>query len=301
MQLFQKKILLIFYLLTTISTTAFADGGLIAFYKLGTHKGSISDIELKIEQALKADSFKIIGNYHPAKDKDLLVIAFTRTDLVNLTLKIGDRGVMASIMRIGLIQRNDSVEISLLNPEYIFYAYLRDDSKRHEIELNQISLDIKIALFKISTEFKPFITSSLTERELKEFRFLVRNPSFDDVIELVRFRSFKHGVETIRKNLQARKDGTYKVYEMVFNDRKIAIFGIGLHDLRKGEANFLMKLGKSHLAALPYELVLIGNSATILHGKYRFPLYWSDLSMTEYRKIYKTPRDIEETMKAITR
>ncbi len=88
---------------------------------------------------------------------------------------------------------------------------------------------------------------------------------------------------------------------MVFKDSKIALFGIGLHDIRKGEANFLGKLGKSHLAALPYELVLINNTATILHGKYRFPLYWSDLSMLEYRKIYKTPRDIVETMKAITR
>jgi hypothetical protein len=280
---------------------AFADGGLVAFYKLGTHKGSIDEVKIKIENALKADSFEVIGSYHPAKDNNLLVITYTRQDLIDLTLKTGGRGVMAAVMRIGLIQKGNKVEVSLLNPEYLFYAYLRDDVKKHEIELNQISLDIKIALFKISSEFTPFITSSLTERELKEFRFLVRNPSFDDAIELIQFSSFENGVETIRKNLQARKDGAFKVYELVFKEREIAVFGIGLQDIRTGEANFLEKLGKSHLAALPYELVLIGNSATILHGKYRFPLYWSDLSMTEYRKIYKTPRDIEETMKALTR
>ncbi len=295
-----KTILSLSLFLTILSSRASADGGLVAFYKLGTQQGSISEVKDKIEEALNADSFVVIGSYHPAKDDNLLVITYTRKDLIDLTLKIGDRGIMAAVMRIGLVQKGNNVEISLLNPEYIFYAYLRDDAKKFEIELNQISLDIKSALFRISSEFKPFITSSLTERELKEFKFLVRNPSFDDAIELVEFSSFESGVETIRKNLQARKDGTFKVYEMVFKEHKIAIFGIGLLDIRKGEANFLEKLGKSHLAALPYELVLINTSATILHGKYRFPLYWSDLSMTEYRKIYKTPRDIEETMKAIT-
>jgi len=230
-----------------------------------------------------------------------MVITFTRQDLISLTLKIGNNSVIAGIMRIGLVQQNDSVEVSLLNPEYLFYAYLRDETKKYEIELNQISLDIKSALFEIGSEFKPFITSSLTEQELKEFRFLVHNPSFTDAIDVMDFKSFEEGVEIIQKNLQARKDETYKVYGMVFKDQKVAVFGIGLYDLRNGEAFFLDKLGKSHLAALPYELILVNKKATMLHGKYWFPLYWSDLSMSEYRKIYKTPRDIEETMKAITR
>jgi hypothetical protein len=128
----------------------------------------------------------------------------------------------------------------------------------------------------------------------------VRNPGFDDALVVMEFTTFEDGVEIIRKNLQARKDGSFKVYEIVIPEKKIAIFGIGLQDPRKGEANFLKLLGVSHLAALPYELILIDKNASILHGKYRFPLYWSDLSMTEYRKIYKTPRDIEETMKSIT-
>ncbi len=279
----------------------FADGGLVAFYKLGNQKGSIEDLESKISIALKSENFEIIGCYHPAKDTNLLVITFTRQDLIALTLKIGNNSIMAGIMRIGLIQTNDSVEISLLNPEYLFYAYLRDETQKFEIELNQISLDIKSSLFEIGNDFKPFITSSLTENELKEYRFLVHNPKFTDAVSIMEFDSFEHGVEIIQKNLQARKDETYKVYEMVFKDKKIAIFGIGLQDSRTGEANFLEKLGKSHLAALPYELVLVDKKATMLHGKFWFPLYWSDLSMSEYRKIYKTPRDIEETMKSITR
>jgi len=296
-----KKLITTYLFIFFANTLIFADGGLVAFYKLGTQHGTINDFQPKISEALTNEGFEIIGSYHPAKDDSLMVIAFTRKDLVDITLKIGDRAIMASIMRIGLVQKDSMVEISLLNPEYVFFAYLQDNAKKYEIELNQISLDIKMALIGIGDEFTPFITSSLTERELMEFKFLVRNPGFEDSIEVMKFSSFEQGVETIEKNLQARKDGTFKVYEMVFKQRKIAIFGIGLQDQRKGEASFLEKLGKSHLAALPYELVLIENTATILHGKFRFPLYWSDLSMSEYRKIYKTPRDIEETMKAITR
>jgi len=204
-------------------------------------------------------------------------------------------------MRIGLIRKGNKVEISLLNPEYIFYAYLRDATKKFEIELSQISLDIKIALRDISSEFVPYITSSLSDRELKEFRYLVRHPSFDDHITIKKFKTFEQGLKTIRTNLQARRAETIKVYELVYDKEKIALFGVGLLNKRKGEANFLSKLGESHLAALPYELILIDTTATILHGKYRFPLYWSDLTMKEYRLIYKTPRDIEETMKAITK
>ncbi len=294
------KISIITVIFTILHLNIYADGGLVAFYRLGLQKGSIQEIEKKINQALQTERFKILGSYHPAKDSNLLVIAFTRDDLLQIAQKFDERGIMAGIMRVGLIKNGNDVEISLLNPEYIFYAYLRDYAKKDEIELNQISLDVKMALADISTEFMPYVISSLSERELIEFRFLVRNPGYDDEIIVMEFESFETGLEIIQRNLQARKNGTYKVYEIVLKDKGVAIFGIGLQDPRKGEANFLNLLGVTHLAALPYELVLIGKKASILHGKYRFPLYWSDLSMNEYRKIYKTPRDIEETMKSIT-
>lgn len=280
---------------------SYADGGLVAFYKLGTIDGSIDSVKKEIYVLLKKDSFKVIGEYHPAKDTNLLVITFTNKELLDICKQIPERGIMAAVMRVGLISINGQVEISLLNPEYLFYAYLRDDMKKFEIRLNQISINIKIALFPISNGFVPYITSSLSERELKEFRFSVRNPSFDEPVLIKRFSNFDQAVNKIRENLQARKEGCIKVYELVDKEKKIAVFGIGLLDQRKGEAVFLPKLGESHLAALPYELVITDNIVNILHGKFRFPLFWSDLTMADYRRIYKSPRDVEELMKALTR
>jgi hypothetical protein len=294
-----KKIIF-FSVLFIFPINLLADGGLVAFYKLGLQEGTMNEVKEKINGALITQNFEIIGSYNPAKDTNLMVITFTRQDLIDITTKYDSRGLMACIMRVGLIRKNNEVEISLLNPEYIFYAYLKDDAKKVEIELNQISIDVKTALNEISTEFKPYVISSLTERELKEFKFLVRNPGFDDALTVMEFPDFESGLETIERNLQARKNGTFKVYQVLLKDKKVALYGIGLQDPTKGEANFLNLLGVTHLAALPYELILVDHKATILHGKFRFPLYWSDLTMTEYRKIYKTPRDIEETMKSIT-
>ncbi|MCF6240613.1 MAG: hypothetical protein L3J74_04620 [Bacteroidales bacterium] len=282
------------------SFSASAGGGLIAFYKLGSIKGNIKEVKTKIIHQLESNDFEILGSYSPMNNTDLQVIIFTNKQLENICQQIPDRGLMAAGMRVGLIAKNDSIEISLLNPEYIFYAYLRDYTKQFEIELNQISIDIKMALYPISNGFFPYITSSLSERELKEFRFTVRNPSFEEPVLIKQFSGFEEAVKTINENLQARKEGCIKVYELIDSAKQTAVFGVGLLDERRGETVFLPKLGISHIAALPYELAVSKGKVTILHGKYRFPLYWSDLTITEYRKIYKSPRDVEELMKALT-
>lgn len=301
MQMFKNIYTYLFIILFSYSFNASAGGGLIAFYKLGLQKGEITEVKSKIIKQLKQNNFEIIGEYSPMKDVNLKVIVFTNEQLKSICKQVPDGGIMASAMRVGLIARNDSVEVNLLNPEYIFYAYLRDATKKYEIELNQISIDIKMALYPISNGFLPYITSSLSERELKEFRFTVRNPSFSEPVLIKQFSGFKQAIKTIEDNLQARKEGCVKVYELIDNEKQIAVFGVGLLDERRGETVFLPKLGISHIAALPYELVVNGGTVNILHGKYRFPLYWSDLTMTEYRKIYKTPRDVEELMKALTK
>ncbi len=299
--MFKKKYFYSFLFLFLSSYSAFAGGGLIAFYKLGLLKGNIKEVKAQIINQLESNNFEIIGTYAPMNNTDLQVIVFTNKQLINICEQIPDRGLMAAGMRVGLIAMNDSVEISLLNPEYIFYAYLRDYTKQFEIELNQISIDIKMALYPVSNGFFPYITSSLSERELKEFRFTVRNPSFSEPVLIKQFANFNQAIKTIEDNLQARKEGCIKVYELIDSTKQTAVFGVGLLDDRRGESVFLPKLGISHIAALPYELVVNKGKVTILHGKYRFPLYWSDLTMTEYRKIYKSPRDVEELMKALTR
>ena len=89
------------------------------------------------------------------------------------------------------------------------------------------------------------------------------------------------------------------VYKLVYTSREVAVFGVGLQSKEDGESYFLPKIGEAHAAALPYEIILQGKTATMLHGKYRIALHWPELTMGTFMKIMSTPGDIEDTLEAL--
>lgn len=292
--------LITIYISLTAASGALADGALVAFYRVARLDKSMEEAEALVEKSLKDNDFEIAGSYHPGKEEKWNVIAFTRDDLLDITMNIGDQGALASVLRVGLLKRDGKIEVTLLNPSYLFYSYLRYNVGLYEEKLNQVQMDVMMALGNVGSLFTPFGAGSLTEVELKDFRYLSHMPSFDDMVKLREFSSFNQAVSTISRNLQAQREGTYKVYELVNRKNKVAVFGVGLRDERLGEDEFLKILGEDHLAALPYELIVEGKTARILHGRFRFPLYWSDLSMVDYRKINRPVRDIEYMMERLT-
>ena len=100
-------------------------------------------------------------------------------------------------------------------------------------------------------------------------------------------------------NLTAKKGKTVEVYRLVYTSEKVAVFGVGLQSTEDGEAHFLPKIGEAHVAALPYEIILQGTKATMLHGKYRIALHWPELTMGTFMKIMSTPGDIEDTLEEL--
>ncbi len=291
------------FVLTVFTLPAFADGGLNAYYKVGDFSGSMREAETAVKTALGTPEkpFKIIGTYNPAKDRKLTVIAFSRQDLIDICLKVGNKAILASVMKIGLRETApNKIEVSLLNPDYIFYAYLRESFEKYQIELSPISMDVRIALINIGHQFMPF-GGAAQVMELQRFRFAPSWPNFEEPVTIREFSSYDQAITTIEKNLRQRKSGATKVYGQVFRDKKLAIYGVGLTDQRMGESKFLPQLGKENLAALPYELVIDGKKAMILHARYRLPLFWVDKPLRTHQRLYKTPRDITEVMKTITK
>lgn len=303
----RTKIFFTFILFITLSLTftrSFSQGGVPPYYKLGHIDGNIAEVQSKIEQALTVYDFKILGSYNPARNPDMLVIAFAKNELNNILLEIGDRALMASALRVGIICKNDTCQTYLLNPDYLFYGYLRYHIEDYVLELNEISTSVKIALQQVSNTLKPVSGGTWSEDELKQFKILVNYPGFEDEIVLNEFSSFEEAVNTIRINLRSRQGGCIMVYEQVFEDEKTAVFGVGLNDPNTGEVSFLEMLGeegKKNIAALPYELIVYDNKASILHGRFRFPFYWSNLSIIELKAIRRLPSEIEYTMKNLTR
>ena len=286
--------------LCSFSRSSYAEDELPAYFKVATLKMQISDAAEIVNKALSSGGFEILGEYHPESNPELYVIAYTRNDLQKICLKKDDRGILASILKIGFIEKDGKVEVSMINPMYIFYAYLGDDADKYHRELQNIDSDIKASLSNVGKQFTPFGGSEDAD-DLKKYRFMAFMPRFSDPIELNEFSSFNEGMTTINKNLASGKGNTKKVYELVFPDKKIAVFGIGLLDTEEGEAHFLPIIGEENIAAMPYEIILQGDEASMFHGKYRFALHWPELSMGQFMKIMSTPGDVENFMEELTK
>ncbi|MCK5815123.1 MAG: hypothetical protein KAH07_04180 [Flavobacteriaceae bacterium] len=266
------------------------------YIKIGESSNNIDQNSDKVKSALKENGFDIIGEYNVENNKNLKVIVYSRKDLQSTVLKVKDRGALAAALKVGLKSDGTKTTISYLNPEYLFNAYLGDDYVNHQTELRKVEKDITTTLSQLGNENKGF-GGSLSINDLRKYHYKMMMPYFSDPVELKEFSSFEEGVKTIEKNLASKKGNTKLVYQLKFNSKKIAVFGVALLDKEKGESHFLPIIDNSHLAAMPYEIILQGKTATILHGRYRLALHWPELSMGTFMKIMSTPGEIEDTLK----
>lgn len=257
---------------------------------------TLENAEAKINEALVAKGFEILGSYHPEMNQTLTVIAYTRKDLKDITIQVKDRGVLAAALKVGLKADGPGCTISYLNPEYLFQAYLRDAFDKHESGLRKIANDVAETLSPFGTSNKGF-GGAMTAKELREYHYKITMPYFSDPVELKEFSSFEEGVGVIEKNLAARKGDTKLVYSMKFTKEQTAVFGIGLLNQEDGEKEFLPIIGEDHLAAMPYEIILQGRQATMLHGRYRFALHWPELTMGTFMRISSAPGYVKDVFK----
>lgn len=269
-----------------------------AYYRVATQPVSIDEMATKVQSALEAKGFNIIGIYNPEGSNYLKVMVYTRDDLKEITFGVKERGALAAALKIGLVRKGNQTIVSMINPEYLFHAYLRKQINDYS-GLKKISDDAKAAMRTLGGTIEPF-GGMLSLKKLENYHYMISMPYFDDPVELRSFSTFADGLKTIRKNLESEVGNVAKVYEMVDPSLQVAVFGVGLLNKSYGEAHFLPIIGEDHVAAMPYEIILQGNECTILHGKYRIALCWPELTMGTFTKIISTPGKIEDFMKALT-
>jgi len=271
---------------------------LAPYIKIGESTETIQQVSDKVIEALKTNSFSILGTYTPSHKSTLKVIAFTRTDLKNTVVKVTDRGALAAVFKVGLEQKDGKVIISYTNPDYILRAYLGNNYNTFKGTFEKFSTDLKSTFSSIGNEFKPF-GGFIKAEKLGKYHYKIMMPYFSDPVTLNEFSSFEEGLKVIKNNLKAKKGKTVEVYKLIYKNEKIAVFGVGLQSKEDGESIFLPKIGEAHVAALPYEIILQGKKATMLHGKYRIALHWPELTMGTFMKIMSTPGDIEDTLEGL--
>ena len=291
-----KKFILLF--LTIIGFYSATAQDLSPYIKIGTTNKTISETSNEIKVALQREGFDILGSYSPENNQNLMVIVFSSKELQYAVLQVNDRGALAAALKIGLKSDGSTTTISSLNPTYLFNAYLRDAYAKHEKALEKVNQNLNTAL----TPFKQGNTTfggSLSPKELQNYHYKMMMPYFTDPVTLKKFSSYEEGVKTIEKNLAAQKGKTKLVYQLKFKDDKIAVYGVGLLDKENGEASFLPIIGEDHIAAMPYEIILQDNVATMLHGRYRIALHWPELTMGTFMKIMSAPGNIEDALKGL--
>ena len=295
-----KSIIKSFVIITAIlfSLNAKSQDKLYAYYKVTT-SGTVQDVAKKIKDQLKSHEFMYLGAYHPEGKSNMYVIAFTKKQLYALALYGKTHKALASVLKFGIIKKGNTVTVSLLNPEYIFYAYFRNTTGSYD-KLKAISDETHEILKSVGTGFKGF-GGQLSKSELKKYHYMIGMPYFTDPVELNEMSDFQTACTTIENNLKAGKGNTARVYRLKFNKSQIAIYGVALKSKTDGEAHFLPIIGEDHIAAMPYELIVVGKKVLMLHGKYRFALHWPELSMSEFMKIVSTPGYVEDTMEALTK
>ncbi|MCD6543892.1 MAG: hypothetical protein J7K34_05240 [Flavobacteriaceae bacterium] len=268
------------------------------YIKVGDVNTNMDQTAMKVKSALTDKGFDIIGEYNVENNKNLKVIVYSRKDLQTTVLKVKDRGALAAALKVGLKASGSKITISYLNPEYLFNAYLRGDYSKHQSALKKVENDVKSALSALGNDNKGF-GGSLSAKDLRKYHYKMMMPYFSDPVELEEFSSFEEGVSTIEKNLAAKKGNTKLVYKLKFSGDKVAVYGVALLDATIGEGYFLPIIDNSHLAAMPYEIILQGKTATILHGRYRLAVHWPELTMGTFMKIMSTPGEIEDTLEAL--
>ncbi len=268
------------------------------YITVGVSNDNIQNTAKQVKSALNDKGFDVIGTYNPENKSELMVIVFSRKDLQTTVLQVKDRGALAAALKVGLKANSEGTTISYLNPPYLFNAYLRDDFSKHKSALQKITIDVELALSTLGSDIKPF-GGSLSESELQNYQYKMMMPYFTDPVTLKKFSSFEEGVKIIEKNLAAKKENTELVYKLKFNSNNVAVYGVALLDKEEGENFFLPIIGEDQIAAMPYEIILQGNTATMLNGRYRLALHWPELTMGTFMKIRSTPGDIEDALEEI--
>ena len=276
----------------------FAQEELSPYFKVAEMNISVQEAATQVKEALTAAGFEVIGEYHPAQNENLYVVCFTDKELKDLSLQFPDRGPLAAVMKAGFVKENGKVTLTLLNPEYMFLAYWGRQLDGQDKELKQMSEKVK-SVFNQFGDLQNYGGEEDAD-DLPHYHYMMMMPYFEDPDELATFDSFDEGLEVIRENLNKGKGNTHKVYELVFPDKQIAVFGVGLWDGETGEGHFLPTVGEGHIANLPYEIILQGKEATMLAGKYRIALFWPELTMGTFMKIKSTPGEIEDVMEGLT-
>ena len=273
--------------------------GISPYIRVAEKTGPMKDVVAQVTTVIEEGGYEIIGQYQPGENPDLYVLVFTSEELISFTRELDDRGMLAAAMKVGFQKTGETIAVSFLNPEYLFYAYFQEKMNNASFNSDALKISAKVLSTMESVgSLQETFGGDLSAEKLMKYRYMAGMPNFEKPVSLAEFDTYDQGLAAIRNGLSKHED-KIQVYEIVCDSKETAIFGIGMKEKEKGEAHFLPIIGESHVAAMPYEIILQGNEVTMLHGRFRLALHWPELTMGTFMKIKSAPGDVEDAMKGL--
>lgn len=257
-------------------------------YVLATQEtAKVADKVPGVKQALIGGGFQIAGEYSPYAGAHILVV--TNAELKKVAAA-SDFGGYGAGVRVALTQVNDQVQTAYANPLYMQHIY------RMKGDLSGVAAALKKALGKQKDFGKK---EGLAAKKLGEYHYMLGMPYFDDHIELAAYADQQSALTQVEKGLIASK-AVKKVYRIDIPGKKETVFGVAIVEGAGADKTVMAATDTGelrHTPHLPYELLVSGGKAYILHGKFRIAQSFPDLGMGTFMKISGAPSAIEDTIK----
>ena len=245
-----------------------------------------------VRDKLTAAGYVVIGTHQPKGMTGSAAVVVTDPALTDALTAIGGSAVIGIPIRVG-VKADGSVSVA--NLDYWERAYLRKDYPRAEAAIKAAKARLDKAL-GAGAGFGGDVAAD----DLATYRYMFGMERFDSLNSQMRdYANFDQAVQTVRDNLAKGVKGTRKVYELVYPERRIAVFGVGMADPEDGEGWWVNKIGADHVAALPWEIYIVDRRAYSLYGRYRTALGWPSLGMGQFMTIRRHPDTTMEMMQAV--
>lgn len=234
-----------------------------------------------VQRKLEGAGFTVIGRHLP-KGVPAGSLVITEPGLVAAIREVGGTAIVGAPLRVGV--KGDGT-VSYTNPDYWLRAFVRGDYPRVEAAGRGAASKLQ----KVLGGGAPF-GGDVPAEKLAEYRYMFGMERFDNRSEIKEYKSFDEALKSVRENLAKGVQQTAKVYELVLPDKKLAVIGFAQNSAEKGEGWWVNKIGGTdHVAALPWEVFIVGGQVYGLHGRFRTALAWPELKMGQFMGIGQHP------------
>jgi len=287
----QRALMLLSIML--ISATVQAGDKLKPFILAEQSSLPMAELLHQTETKLSNSGFEITGSYQPYAGVHILVIT---NDKIKQAAASSKHGGYAAGLRVALVVREGSLQLSYTNPVYLAHAYrLKEDMKD---VLTQLKL-----ILGFQQDFGA--KKGLSADQLHDYHYTFGMEYFDEPSKLGEFDTHQLTLDAVEEGLAAGRGGAHKVYRIDIPGKQETVFGVALSkscssdEFIMGHIDFQPLSSAAHL---PYEILVSGNQVLALYARFRIAINFPDLKMmgaNSFMKIMCAPGEIEAALKEV--